>query len=266
MIGTKPLSGGDINQVFYLRCAERDLVVKLNDGSKFPGMFSAEAQGLELLRDSKSFRIPQVVATGAEENLSYLLMEFIPQGHPTDKFWEGFAKNLAKLHKTQREEFGLDHDNYIGSLPQYNGRSSTASEFYTSQRLEPQFKMAKDRDFSFGNLDFFYKNVSQEIPNELASLIHGDLWNGNYMASAKGKAVLIDPAVAYAPREMDVAMMMLFGGFHTSVFHHYNSIFRLMDGWENRIDLWQLYYILVHLNLFGAGYLAQAKSIVSKYS
>ncbi len=266
LIEATTLSGGDINEVFLLKCVKGSFVVKLNSASKFPEMFTAEAKGLDLLKNSKSFRIPKVVATGVIKEASYLLMEYIPTGSPKPDFWKIFAQNLVTLHKTTQNSFGLDHDNYIGSLPQQNTYCQTASEFYISERLEPQFRMASDNGFQFKNLEKFYKNIAEKIPNEPPALIHGDLWNGNFMVSEEGNPVLIDPAVAFAPREMDLAMMKLFGGFNPSTFEIYDSVFPLKSGWKNRIDLWQLYYLLVHLNLFGSGYLGQVQSIVLKHT
>lgn len=266
LIEAKSLSGGDINDVFILKCQEGSFVVKVNDASKFPGMFESEAKGLELLRNSKSFRIPVIISTDTVENNSYLLMEFLPEGNKTKTFWTNFASYLAKLHQNSQPYFGLDHDNYIGSLPQSNSKCETASEFYISQRLQPQFKMASDNGFHFKDLDLFNKNIFEEIPEEPSSLIHGDLWGGNYMVSEDGKPVLIDPAIAFAPREMDLAMMQLFGGFQHLTFEIYDSLFPLQSGWKNRLDLWQLYYLLVHLNLFGSSYLKQVQTTVLKYT
>jgi fructosamine-3-kinase len=266
LISEKPLFGGDINEVFLLKCTEGNFVAKINNASKFPGMFAAEAKGLSLLKTSKSFKTPEIVGAGTIDNSSYLLMEYIATGLPNKGFWKAFAENLASVHKTTHKEFGLDHDNYIGSLPQQNDWCDTVSEFYITQRLEPQFKMASDKGFHFKNLERFFKNISEEIPNEPPSLIHGDLWNGNFIISEIGEAVLIDPAVAFASREMDIAMMKLFGGFSKEVFSNYNAIFPLSEGWKQRIPLWQLYYLLVHLNLFGSGYLQQVQSNISKYS
>ncbi|WP_235003975.1 fructosamine kinase family protein [Aequorivita lipolytica] len=266
LIDVKPLSGGDINEVFLLKSAEGDFVLKLNDASKFPGMFAAEAKGLQLLRNTKSFKIPNVIAEGVFQNASYLILEYIIPRNKSNTFWETFAENLATLHKTTQKNFGLDHDNYIGSLPQKNSYCEKNSEFYITRRLEPQFKLALANGFHFKNLDRFYRNISEEIPTETPSLIHGDLWNGNFMISEMNEVVLIDPAVSFAPREMDLAMMKLFGGFSEEIFTTYNSIFPMKSGWENRTSLWQLYYLLVHLNLFGSSYLPQVNSALKKYS
>ena len=263
---SKPLSGGDINKVFLLNCSEGNFVVKINSTSKFPAMFEAEAKGLQLLKENSNFKIPKVIATGTYQNTAYLILEYIPSGKPSKNFSEKFAEALVTLHKTTAENFGLNHDDYIGSLPQRNSFCGSASEFYISQRLEPQFKMAADNGFRFKNLEGFFKNISEAIPKEPPALVHGDLWNGNYMVSKTGKPVLIDPAVAFAPREMDIAMMKLFGGFSDEIFSNYNALFVLGEGWKERLPLWQLYYLLVHLNLFGSGYLPQVNSAIKKYS
>ena len=266
LLETKPLFGGDINDVYRLKCKEGDYVIKLNNASEFPEMFIAEAKGLLLLKNSESFSIPKVISANTIRTASYLLMEFIPEGSPRPDFWKIFAENLALLHQNTQDDFGLDHNNYIGSLQQPNATCQSAAEFYISQRLDPQFQMAYNNGFRFGDLESSFKNIAAEIPNELPGLIHGDLWHGNYLISIDGRPVLIDPAVAFAPREMDLAMMKLFNGFPDEVFQHYHSVFPLKEGWRNRIQLWQLYYLLVHLNLFGKGYLASVKTILSRFS
>jgi fructosamine-3-kinase len=262
----EPLYGGDINKAYLLRSDTMDYVVKVNSASLYPNMFETEAKGLFLLRSSNSFRIPEVIAVGELNDQSYIMMEFIESGSASRTFWGEFAIYLASLHKNSQKSFGLDHSNYIGRLPQYNSEESTASDFYIHQRLEPQFRMAYDEGYEFKNLGRFYSIISEEIPNEASSLIHGDLWNGNYLISDRGVPSLIDPAVAYAPREMDLAMMKLFGGFPSEVYTLYHEEFPLKDRWEERIKLWQLYYLLVHLNLFGSGYFNQVHSIVKQYS
>jgi len=266
ILETHPLSGGDINRVYRIKSVETSYVVKLNQASIFPGMFEAEARGLKLLATSSSFKIPEVVGFDQVYDMSYLLMEYLEPSNLPPFDWKCFTENLVKLHQNSNQDFGLDHDNYIGSLRQYNGTETSASDFYINQRLNPQFKMARDKGFRFSDLDTLFKNIFEEIPNEFSSLIHGDLWNGNYLVTSSGEAALIDPAVSYGPREMDIAMMKLFGGFPDRLYSDYHELFPLVEGWKDRISIWQLYYLLVHLNLFGAGYLSQVNSIIKSFS
>ncbi len=266
IIKAKPLSGGDINEVYLLITSSRKLVVKLNSVARFPGMFEAETEGLQELRKPNVFTVPKVLHSGSCNDDAYLLLEYMDSGNQTESFWVVFGEQLALLHKQSKPYFGFENDNYIGSLPQYNTFCNSAIEFYITQRLQPQFEMASQKGFSFGSLDSFYNNLETEIPNERSNLIHGDLWSGNYIIDTKGYPCLIDPSVSYAPREMDLAMMHLFGGFDQELFDVYNEIFPLIENWKERISLWQLYYLLVHLNLFGSSYFPGIQSIIKKYS
>ncbi|GAA4274072.1 fructosamine kinase family protein [Aquimarina gracilis] len=265
IIANKPLSGGDINAVYLLISDKQKVVVKLNLESKFPKMFETEAQGLQKLKDTSTFIVPEILHIGVVDNIAFLMLQYIDQAKSNVTFWENFGKQLGRLHRNTESYFGLEENNYIGSLPQYNSICESASEFYITQRLEPQFKIASQNGFSFSRLSGFYKNISEEIPDEASSLIHGDLWRGNYMVSQGGEPCLIDPAVAYAPREMDIAMMHLFGGFNSQLFKIYNEVFPLQMGWNDRISIFQLYYLLVHLNVFGSSYYNQVKNIVNRY-
>lgn len=259
------LSGGDINRVFLLRTNAGAYVLKLNKAEAFPGMFEAEAEGLQLLESSFSFRIPKVIASGTSASSSYLLLEYLTPGKASSNFELEFAQNLAKMHQVTHQKFGLDRSNYIGSLRQTNHWQPSASEYYILNRLEPQFKIATNRGYDFGNLEKFYKNVTESVPNDSPALIHGDLWNGNFLISENGKPALIDPAVSFGIREMDLAMMALFGGFPSKIFDLYNELFPLEEDWQSRTDLWQLYYLLVHLNIFGRGYLSQVCAVMKLY-
>lgn len=260
------LHGGSINQVLLLETSTGKKVIKLNGASRHPTMFRAEKKGLDILKSSKTFDVPTVFSLGKFQKTAYLLLEYIPSGKPSTNFWNIFAEKLADLHHNSHSHFGFSNPNYIGSLPQFNKKETTAAEFYIHQRLEPQFKLAAAKGFFFKNLEIVYKNISNEIPEEKPALIHGDLWNGNYLVSANGLPCLIDPAVSYGPREMDLAMMRLFGGFPQRVFLLYDEIFPLVSGAEKRTGLWQLYYLLVHLNLFGSGYLPRVNAIVRKFN
>lgn len=243
------------------------MVVKLNKADHFPEMFKKEALGLQKLSAANALRIPEIFGYGAIQNEAYLLLEYLSTAAKKENFWANFAEGLAKQHLVSQTTFGLEEDNYIGSLPQYNISTITnAAEFYIEKRLKPQFQLASKNGFSFQNLNRFYQNIAELIPKEQPSLIHGDLWNGNYLVDEFGNPALIDPATCFAPREMDLAMMQLFGGFPTEVFQNYEETFPLENQWKERIPLWQLYYLLVHLNLFGRGYLASVKNILRKFS
>ena len=262
---SKPLAGGDINEVHQLNCREGDFVVKINDRSAYPKMFEREANGLEELRKANSFTIPEIISTGEIDDDAYLLMRYIDAASPSGDFEEQFAQKLAKMHRLSVDFFGFHEDNYIGKLPQYNNHKATASDFYIDQRLIPQIKMAKDLGYDLPADDVFFKNVEDAIPDEPSSLIHGDLWAGNYMTDENGDPVLIDPATCYAHREMDLAMMKLFGGYSSRIFEIYDNSYPLESQWQSRVKLYQLYYLLVHLNLFGAGYLGSVENIIKKY-
>lgn len=260
-----PLSGGDSNAVFLLETTSKKLVVKLNNSSKFPTMFEAEAKGLQLLKNKSNFVVPKVLQFGEVNHYAYLILEHIEQGKPKTNFSAEFGKKLAELHQNSSTHFGLNHSNYIGLLPQKNPRILKANDFYVYHRLAPQFELAKKKGFEFKNLEQFYQTVMEIVPDEPPSLIHGDLWSGNFMICQNGTPVLIDPAVAYAPREMDLAMMQLFGGFDEQVFESYHQHFPLDENWKSRVELFQLYYLLVHLNLFGKSYFNSVNSIIQKY-
>lgn len=266
VLTTRALSGGDINEVVLLITNTRKLVIKLNNASRFPGMFKTEAEGLRVLRKTNIFTIPEVISIGEKEDQAFLVLSYVEKGASIDNFWEVFGKKLAALHQVTEPYFGLSHNNYIGNLPQENTKSPSATEFYISQRLEPQFKLAKENGYSFANLTGFYKHLETEIPDEPASLVHGDLWNGNFIIDSKGCPSLIDPSISYAPREMDIAMMHLFGGFDTQLFEVYNESFQLAENWKTRMPIWQLYYLLVHLNLFGSSYYNSVKNILRSFS
>ncbi len=263
---TQPLSGGDINDVYLLATNKRKLVVKLNSALGFPKMFDAEAKGLQKLKNTNTFTIPEVLQLGTINENAFLMLEYIDATPPKADFWEVFGEQLAALHQSTASYFGLEENNYIGSLWQYNAKCTSASEFYITQRLKPQFDLALQNGFSFSGINTFYKNISHQIPNEPSSLIHGDLWSGNYMVDKNGNPCLIDPAIAFAPREMDIAMMYLFGGFDVRLFDAYNKVFPLEKDWEGRMPVFQLYYLLVHLNLFGSSYYNGVKNIVNRYS
>src|SRR5690554_5649469 len=258
--------GGSINHSYKVQTKNYDYFVKSNTSSSFPQMFEKEALGLKLLNSTKAIKIPRVLAYGTADDTAYLILEFIDSSVENSNFWENFGRQLAKLHQFSADYFGLDHDNYIGSLPQMNKKVDNWADFFIEQRLQAQLKLAIDSNrvesALLKDFDHLFSKIAAYLPMENPSLLHGDLWSGNFMIDAQSSAVIMDPAVYFGHREMDIAMSSLFGGFHRHFYHAYNECFPMEVGWEERLDICNLYPLLVHLNLFGGGYLNSIKSIL----
>jgi fructosamine-3-kinase len=264
----KSVSGGDINFAVQIPSNKGKLFMKYNSNSEFPDMLRTEAKGLEILSSSKCIGLPEVINQGAFGDWQYLVLEWIPETQKDHKFWSIFGKKLAQLHLTTSDFFGLDHDNYIGSLPQKNEKKDAWDTFYFENRLEPLMRENYDAGLftrkERNQLERLSTQLYDIVPAEAPALLHGDLWNGNYMSSSEGP-VLIDPSVYYGHREMDIAMMHLFGGFHPELFEAYHQFYPLEKGWEDRLEVHQLYPLLVHTSLFGSSYAQSVKAILAKY-
>ncbi|MBK7967130.1 MAG: fructosamine kinase family protein [Bacteroidetes bacterium] len=263
------LAGGSINQVFKVESSDGQFVMKLNSLAKYPNMYSAEAKGLKILSETRSIACPEVIGVCELETHQILILSFVTSGKKVKNFFEDFGSWLAHLHRNTSIAFGLDHDNYIGHLPQINNQEVNASDFFVNQRLLPQLNLAvanksinKEMRIKFDSL---FLKMDALIPNEPPALIHGDLWNGNFIVGEDGKVVLIDPAIAYASRESELAMTLLFGGFDASFYTSYEQEFPLADHWRERIQLWNLYPLLVHVNLFGDSYLKDVERNLRKF-
>lgn len=260
--------GGDINQTFQLETTIGSFFLKLNNVN-FEDMFLREFEGLQFLYQTKTIKIPEPFLHGRFENRIFLITGFIEKGVTSKDFWQKFAHQLAALHKHINEQFGLNTDNYIGSLKQSNSFCKTWSEFYADQRIMPLMRLAFHQNkCNKGDLlkaDRLCKRFDELFPKEKPALIHGDLWSGNFMSDETGNPVIFDPAVYYGNREMDIAMSLLFGGFDNSFYIHYNEAFQLQAGWKDRIELCQLYPLLVHLVLFGGHYYYNVMEIIENY-
>ncbi|MFW2389023.1 MAG: fructosamine kinase family protein, partial [Polyangiales bacterium] len=262
------LGGGSINDAFSVLFEDgTELFIKTN-ATPPAGMFEAEARGLRWLEEAKSIRIPSVVAL-SDMPPAYLALELLTPGKRSASFDETLGQSLAALHAVGAPSFGLDHDNFIGRLPQSNRVADDWAAFYWNSRLEPQLRMACDRGLvdagtqaSFGALERVLGDRvgAQEPPSRL----HGDLWGGNLHADATGAPALIDPAVYGGHREIDLAMMRLFGGFGERVFAAYDEAWPLGPGASQRVSLYQLYPLLVHVNLFGGSYLGSVRRALSE--
>lgn len=267
--GTRALGGGCINPAVALETNSKNYFLKYNSAQKHPGMFEAEVKGLALLRSTGALYIPSVIHCGEASGDAFILMELVEQGRPAATFWTDFGSSLARMHKITRSQFGLDHDNYIGSLQQSNREHSTWAEFFMNERIEPQLRLARDAGKInapvIAHFDSLFIKLGEIFPAEPPALLHGDLWSGNYMRSPQGKACIYDPAVYFGHREMDIAMTKLFGGFTEDFYTGYNNELPLEKGWKQRIDICNLYSLLVHVNLFGGGYVNDVEAIVRRF-
>lgn len=261
------ISGGDINEARLLETNQGDYFLKFNNITEATAMFEAEERGLQVLAQAKAIRTPEVIGRGRIKDYAFLLLEFIPTESKTESFWETFGKQLANLHGTSTQgQFGFEADNFIGSLAQSNGYHSTWQAFYANERLLPQMQLAIANNLLNTNdlkqIERLINRLPDVCPAEPATLIHGDLWSGNFVAAGGEEAVLIDPSICYAHREMDIAMTQLFGGFERSFYYYYNTIYPLEVGYEQRMEVYQLYYLLVHVNLFGGSYVEAVRRIL----
>jgi fructosamine-3-kinase len=263
------VGGGSINDAYKVETGSDIFFVKTNSLSRFPQMFEKEAKGLRILEKANCINVPELLCFSSIGDTSFLVLKYVERGYETKGFWDGFAHGLANLHKSTTKHFGLDHHNYIGSLLQYNDQKDSWSDFFIEQRLEIQLKMAVDSGsidkLTVDGFNNFYKRIDDIFPKEPPALIHGDLWSGNFMVDESSNAVIIDPAVYYGHREMDLAMSMLFGGFSRQFYDSYNKYYPLEKGWQQRMEYCNLYPLLVHVNLFGGSYSNSVKSIISRF-
>jgi len=272
ILRTRPVSGGCINHGLRLETAAGDWFVKWN--AEVPtDFFRSEVGGLRALADSDTLRVPEPLAVGGGEGVpAWLLLEWVEPGRPASDHDERLGRGLARLHASRAgpslEGAGWPRPGWIGSLPQDNTPARDWATFWRDRRLEPQCRLARDAGLLAGNdahlLDRLLGSVDAALPaaeDHGPHLLHGDLWGGNAYADAEGRPVLVDPATYRGHGEVDLAMMELFGGFGSRVRDAYADLQPVPEAYAAyRRDLYQLYYLLVHLNLFGSSYLAGSRS------
>ncbi len=264
-------SGGDINDAAHIITTDNNrLFVKWHHQSP-PNMFTVEAQGLSLLRETQTLRIPSVltVQEATNETPAFLVLDWLEQGSAQPHTDETLGKGLAMLHQNHAEQHGLDHDNFIGPLHQPNQPLSSWPTFFAERRVRPQIEVARrvgqlpaHRERLFNKLLACIPDI---VPDAPASLLHGDLWRGNVMVLTGGEPAIIDPAVYYGNREMEIAFTQMFGGFSNRFYEAYNSVYPLDKDYPKRRALYQLYHTMVHMNLFGGGYANSVDSILRQY-
>jgi fructosamine-3-kinase len=274
--GTVDVAGGDTGQAYRMTLDDgRSVFVKRRPGATVD-LFHAEAAGLAWLAETATVRVPRVLAVGADDGGGepgtdpFLALEWIEAGPRVADWDERLGRALAALHGFPVEGFGLHHVTFVGPLPQANDPRPTWPEFYVEQRLSPLVRRAVDDEVlpveAAGLLDALARRLPALAgPVEPASRLHGDLWAGNAVVGPDGGPWLVDPAVYGGHREMDLAMMRLFGGFGAGAFAAYREVHPLAEGHEQRVPLWQLYPLLVHAVLFGGGYASTALHLLRRY-
>jgi fructosamine-3-kinase len=261
--------GGCINECYQWRGARGQLFVKIA-ASERRSMLEAEAAGLEELAGANAVRVPRVLALGSADDRVYLALEWIDLSSGSSSSAQRMlGEQLARQHRKTAERFGWHRDNTIGSTPQPNAWSDSWPDFFRDSRLRFQLQLAERNGFG-GRLQERGRVLLDRVPEFFAdhrpepSLLHGDLWGGNAAADEHGAPVIFDPAVYYGDREADLAMTRLFGGFSAAFYSAYEAAWPLPASARLRIDLYNLYHVLNHLNLFGGGYLGQAESMIER--
>lgn len=276
--GKSPVFGGDINEAFRLTLDDgTSLFMKSNAPNLLPS-FEAEEAGLQAIADTGAISTVKVLGIGTDpDGFSFLLQEFVTPGKKNRDYWERLGAELFAMHRApvpagkageKGNGFGFGADNFIGSRRQKNTWTDQWIPFFRGCRLRPQLKAAerwldqRDRKLADSLLEHLDQYL---IEPEAPSLIHGDLWAGNVMTGSDGRAWIIDPAAYYGHPEADLAMTELFGGFALDFYDSYFACSKMEAGYQDRKDIYNLYHLLNHLNLFGVSYLSSVQRILRRY-
>ncbi len=273
--GERGVGGGCINDTGILNLSDGSRAFIKRNGRNQENLFLREAEGLRALAAVEGApAVPQVLGAGKDSRFAFLVMEYLEPSPRRQDFWEIFGREMAALHRNGRSgECGFFHDNHIGATAQPNGSQSSWIAFFREKRLEFQLKLARERGLADSSMTRLVSRVMDRLDTLLIepddhrpSLLHGDLWGGNFIDGPEGKACIIDPAAYYGHREADLAMTSLFGGFSSAFYSAYDEAWPLESGFSERRDLYNLYHMLNHLNLFGGGYAGSVLSIASRYA
>jgi fructosamine-3-kinase len=266
VVATAPVAGGDVNTATRVKLSDGRSVLMKTHPHAPPGFFAAEARSLRMLADAGGLRVPEVLAVDDE----CLVLPWIERGKVTNESAATLGEALARTHLAGAEEssYGAEEDGWIGRLPMPNGRVGSWPEFYATRRVLPYLKLARDRgavtDEEAAAVEAVLPHLGDLVPDEPPAVLHGDLWNGNVLWAADGIPVAIDPAAYVGHREVDLAMLALFGLPQLPrVMDAYESVAPLADGFEDRVKVHQLFPLLVHACMFGGGYGARAAAAAS---
>jgi len=263
----RPIGGGNISRAFAVKTSNGNFFIKTNRAG-LADMFEKEVKNLELLRKVIPHNTPEVIGYGAMDHISYFILKLIEPGKRVPDFWADFGRTLASVHKEHANTYGLEYDNYIGSLPQSNKQHANWIDFFVEERIWPQAKKAE----SLLGTDIMEKmeRLCLRLPDILTqakpSLLHGDLWSGNFTLNQSGKVCMVDPATYYGNREIELAFTKLFGGFDDEFYDAYKDVLPLDKGFfDTRADIYNLYPLLVHVNLFGGWYIASVRETLKRF-
>ncbi|MBC8506015.1 MAG: fructosamine kinase family protein [Anaerolineales bacterium] len=268
---------GDVNSSYAVAggCINNGQILKTVSGKSFflktnrrapSDMFAREVEGLEALRVDGGPVVPEPYLFGGD----FILLEDLTPSSPSSDYWPEFGRQLATLHNHNNSQFGFDHDNYIGSTLQPNPWTDNGYEFFGASRLMYMTRLARDRNLMGSDdahrVEKLVSKLPDLIPQQPASLIHGDLWSGNATSDSNGEPAIIDPATHYGWAEAELAMTSLFGSFPGAFFAAYEEVRPLENSYRSRFAIYNLYHLLNHLNIFGRSYLGQVQSIIHQYS
>ena len=271
----RPIFGGDINKAYLITLSDGSRFFLKENTKKNVDFFRAEMEGISTIHKTGAIRVPKILETGVLEDRSYLVMEYLEASAEKRDYWEHFGRQLAAMHRADPSEwtpggnYGFPADNYIGASLQVNDIHTAWIDFFRNCRLEIQFKNAwsyfdsSERKAVQHLLDHLDRYLTEP---EQPSVLHGDLWSGNFVTGPEGYACLIDPAVYVGHSETDLAMTELFGGFAPAFYDAYNEINRIPSDYSDRRDLYNLYHLLNHLNLFGGSYYGPVMKIIRRFS
>jgi fructosamine-3-kinase len=262
-----PVGGGSINDAYRYEIDGQEFFTKYNN--EVEGIIEKEVDGLKAISELNCIATPEVIAFDKKDGYEILILQFISNGSKTENAWENFGEQLAEMHQKPAAYYGWHQNNFIGSLAQSNEKTDDFIEFFIHQRLKPQIRLAQQHQyFASKELSLFedlFQKLDTILPKTRPSLVHGDLWSGNFMIGEKDKPYLIDPSIHYSFREIDIAFTYLFGGFDGKFYDAYHYHFPLEPGFQDRISLYNIYPLLVHLNLFGRGYYGSVMNNLNRY-
>lgn len=266
VFNARPLSGGCINRVLAIESSAGNFCLKANAEAP-EDFFEAEENGLATL--APFVQTPEVIARFSDVSGQNLLLQYFSPANPTDFGWRRLAEDLARLHRQTAPTFGFEHNNYIGALRQINTPKDNFAEFFIENRLEPLVRLAcETQKFERADARAFeklYPKLENYFPPEKPALLHGDLWYNNILFTAEERPILLDPAVYYGMREAELAFSAMCGGFPHTFYDAYSQNFPLENGYSERAGLYNLYPLLVHVNLFGGAYVQETRQTLRRY-